>query len=387
MIIPPIDGPMKEHKPDWFNEQEIREAAEPILKAQIRKSASSKGSEPITAQYFCSDCRKVYQADDKRLVFQKNASKNASLTCPRCGKELRIYRQVRKIEHAQPAERQIVKKAALGDAKGQTYNTYVDQVYYWKAIDALQSHVAHMGFPQARVRYISSEHTKQAGQAYPTLNTIKCAIQWEYAKKPNAISFATAKVYASVSFDEAGHINLPTVFTNAQGVQFPFDRQNLEAQQGMQREPNVGMRFDQRGGQVPVTYREREIWQFRAAAQHRGNKLIKQASSTAKEEVHEVNGQLHNTKGPAVVHKDGSKEYWFEGQLHREDGPALEGSDGFQAWYKHGSLHNTNGPAVVYANGDKEYWVDGRFVRKVSATQEKKADFGDYIEHKDLRQM
>jgi hypothetical protein len=33
---------------------------------------------------------------------------------------------------------------------------------------------------------------------------------------------------------------------------------------------------------------------------------------------HYKNGMLHNDSGPAVIHKDGTKEYWLEGKRVKE---------------------------------------------------------------------
>jgi len=54
--------------------------------------------------------------------------------------------------------------------------------------------------------------------------------------------------------------------------------------------------------------------------------------------------------------------------LHRDgDQPAVIASDHngpYQAWYQHGTKHRDDGkPAVVHANGTKEYWVDGQWQR------------------------
>ena len=48
-------------------------------------------------------------------------------------------------------------------------------------------------------------------------------------------------------------------------------------------------------------------------------------------------GQLHNTRGPAIIWDNGTVAYWVNGKLHR-----------------------TDGPAVIRANGTVEYWVDGK---------------------------
>lgn len=96
-------------------------------------------------------------------------------------------------------------------------------------------------------------------------------------------------------------------------------------------------------------------------------------------------GKLHNTHGPAVIHTDGSEEYYVNGNLHRLDGPAvkwkngdfayykdgvnhriggpaIKWANGCEFWYVEGKLHREFGPAVVWSNGAKEYWLNGEMV-------------------------
>lgn len=50
-----------------------------------------------------------------------------------------------------------------------------------------------------------------------------------------------------------------------------------------------------------------------------------------------LNGDLHRTDGPAVIHPDGSKEWWLNNMLHREDGPALEYFSSKGWWVRDGA--------------------------------------------------
>ncbi|HEV56772.1 MAG TPA: hypothetical protein ENN87_04655 [Phycisphaerales bacterium] len=98
-------------------------------------------------------------------------------------------------------------------------------------------------------------------------------------------------------------------------------------------------------------------------------------------------GQLHRTDGPAIVRRDGGREWyrkghrhrddgpaiewadgrreWFRhGVLHRDDGPAMEWPSGYQAWYRDGKLHRDDGPAIIGANGDREWYRNGRLHRE-----------------------
>ena len=55
----------------------------------------------------------------------------------------------------------------------------------------------------------------------------------------------------------------------------------------------------------------------------------------------DANGELHNTDGPAVISKKGSKH-----------------------WYVHGKLHNLTGAAKNYATGAKLYYINGKKLSK-----------------------
>ena len=46
--------------------------------------------------------------------------------------------------------------------------------------------------------------------------------------------------------------------------------------------------------------------------------------------------KLHRTEGPAVMHNNGSIEYWNHGQLHNIDGPAIETKIGKKVYYLFG---------------------------------------------------
>lgn len=88
---------------------------------------------------------------------------------------------------------------------------------------------------------------------------------------------------------------------------------------------------------------------------------------------------LHREKDkPAVIHKNGDREWWFLGQLHREKEPAIirangdkeywhkhnliliQYANGTQEWYNGYQLHRYEKPAIEYKNGDYEYWSHGK---------------------------
>lgn len=46
--------------------------------------------------------------------------------------------------------------------------------------------------------------------------------------------------------------------------------------------------------------------------------------------------------------------------LHSEDGPALISSDNTKYYYKDGLKHNSTGPAVIHENGSEEWFMNGK---------------------------
>ena len=58
-------------------------------------------------------------------------------------------------------------------------------------------------------------------------------------------------------------------------------------------------------------------------------------------------GYLHNEDGPAIIHSNGDKEWWFNNQRHRTDGPAVIRNSGRQEWWVNGRRHRTDGPAII----------------------------------------
>ena len=88
-------------------------------------------------------------------------------------------------------------------------------------------------------------------------------------------------------------------------------------------------------------------------------------------------GQLHRTDGPAIIHADGSREWYRNDKLHRTDGPAVIWSDGTQFWYRNGKHHRTDGPAVVRADGYQSWWVNGQLHRTDGPAE----IWGDGVQH------
>jgi len=78
----------------------------------------------------------------------------------------------------------------------------------------------------------------------------------------------------------------------------------------------------------------------------------------------------HSLSLPAVVHPNGTKEWWLDGVRHRKNGPAILFDDGGEEWWVNGVRHRKNGPAVSYANGHKEWWYKGSRHREDDAAVE-----------------
>ncbi len=76
-------------------------------------------------------------------------------------------------------------------------------------------------------------------------------------------------------------------------------------------------------------------------------------------------GQYHRDDDlPAIIHSNGTNEWWFNGVRHRENNmPAIMDKYGRTKYYYQGRLHRTNGPAVIFNNGQEEYWINGEKVR------------------------
>ena len=97
-------------------------------------------------------------------------------------------------------------------------------------------------------------------------------------------------------------------------------------------------------------------------------------------------GEIHRTgDNPAIIHWNGTKEWWVDGSPHRDgDKPAIEHYNGGKEWYTNGVRHRDGDepaidtakekawwkkglehrdgdkPAVVYSNGIEEWWVNGK---------------------------
>lgn len=79
-------------------------------------------------------------------------------------------------------------------------------------------------------------------------------------------------------------------------------------------------------------------------------------------------GTLHNTDGPALIKKDGTRKHFYMGVLHNAHGPAVTTPHGSEEWHLFGrGLHNANGPAVKIApeDGDSRGWYEAWYTNNV----------------------
>ena len=81
------------------------------------------------------------------------------------------------------------------------------------------------------------------------------------------------------------------------------------------------------------------------------------------------NGMLHRTDGPAITTSEGGKAWWVNDKKHRTDGPAIEEADGTKYWYINNKRHRTDGPAVEHPGGYKEWWLEGVKVTEAEHTR------------------
>lgn len=66
----------------------------------------------------------------------------------------------------------------------------------------------------------------------------------------------------------------------------------------------------------------------------------------------------------------------LDGKLHNDKGPAFISADGTKGWYQHGLLHRTDGPAIERADGKKWWFVEGK---GVSQEEYEEMSFAEYL--------
>lgn len=85
-------------------------------------------------------------------------------------------------------------------------------------------------------------------------------------------------------------------------------------------------------------------------------------------------GRLHRDDGPAVIHHDGTQEWWQHGERHRDNGPAVVFLNGAQFWCRYGKLHREDGPAAVWPYGSRHwYWYGERVTEEGHARLRKQS--------------
>lgn len=95
--------------------------------------------------------------------------------------------------------------------------------------------------------------------------------------------------------------------------------------------------------------------EFRTVVKYPGNDFLFETTHTY------INGLLHSIRDkPAVVHANGTQEWWSHGQLHRDTGPAVIYMDGDKIWYQNGRRHREGAPAVICTNGTQIWYSRGR---------------------------
>ena len=101
-----------------------------------------------------------------------------------------------------------------------------------------------------------------------------------------------------------------------------------------------------------------QIW-YQNGLKHRDNDLPAVIDSFGTQ-IWYQNGRYHrNNDQPAILWYNESKLWYQNGKLHRDnDLPAVVYLDA-EFWYQHDNQHRANGPAVIRKNGTKEWWQNG----------------------------
>ncbi len=76
-------------------------------------------------------------------------------------------------------------------------------------------------------------------------------------------------------------------------------------------------------------------------------------------------GLLDRPNGPAIICRDGSRQWWRGGRLHRRGGPAVVWANGTQEYWSLGRLHRRDGPAIIWPDGCLDFWEHGEWLRSV----------------------
>lgn len=260
-IVPETSQRSSERLPKWLNPAAIIDAAKNTLQ-KITKTANVAGNTVVT-EYANARTGKRYFASHPDIKKQASETK----VDPVSGEELSVYRtQQVGTNQASPRFAALEVRSAdiqRGDVNKETgsgtYNTFVDRHVVYKVTSALQRFAVQNGMTAPTVTYIRSEHSKMAGQEYPSLNNALCKIEWMYAPRQKV------RAFASIGLDEAGNYVFPRVFTTVNGTDIPFEKRSVR-----EFESNFAVHTRnpiqrQKKSDVP-TYRRPDITRFRAVS-------------------------------------------------------------------------------------------------------------------------
>ena len=265
-VIPPQQTSRPSQAPAWFDAQKVVAAAnaEVQLKQQTMQKTASEAPAAVVASYGCVKCHKTWGVDHPALAKQATLAVNAGTTpayvCPDCGSKIEPYSSVERLtsdQEIRSGDEFVTSKDIQHTASG-TYNTFVDRHIPYKALNALENFAVKQGMTQARARYLRSEHTRIAGQQYPTLNAIDAVIEWRFGKNQKL------NVTAKVEIQPDGNFKLPKVFTTSDGKVVAFEKdviKEFEKSADYRHEPQM----PHRKSDQPI-YKRQDPSNFRAMA-------------------------------------------------------------------------------------------------------------------------
>lgn len=71
---------------------------------------------------------------------------------------------------------------------------------------------------------------------------------------------------------------------------------------------------------------------------------------------------------------NGDGEYYFDAEngfaAHREDGPAMVWKNGKKEWLKNDKRHRVDGPAIEKPDGFKSYFYEGKYYPDIKTDDE-----------------
>ncbi len=299
LIIPQTNKSVKENIPSWVKTSELITASKEELERNkgFQKTASQQNLPTVIAQYVCPNCQRVVHASAPELKTQEDLAKRASKefkpTCEVCKTELVPYRKVG--ASVVPTQRQgdMTQKEVDISVKSGTYNTFVDRHLVFKAIDALRNYASQQGMQLAEVRYLKSEHSKQAGQEYPMVNNIECEVRWKTSPK------VAHTVTATIVIDQAGMAKMPTMMTLAdRQTVVPFTKESVKEIEEKFAFDHEVERKQKRTDMA--TYKRPDISRFRAIAsqeQTDTSSLIDELVESSKKKVESLVKEADNIPG------------------------------------------------------------------------------------------